>query len=81
MSWGSQGIQEGEWNIIARNFYGELNMWVNGINVLKELLAVFCQSLSGLGRVLMDLDSNSSRNRLATIWLMGEPMAVPWTCS
>ena len=29
----------------------------------------------------MDLDSNSSMNRLAMSGILGEPMAVPWTCS
>ena len=74
------------------NICDELYMWFSVINVLQELLVLFCllvtkvssihlsQSLDGLEAVLMALDSNSSKNRLATMGLIGKPMALPWTC-
>ena len=37
------------------------------------------QSLGGLVVVLMTLDSDSYINRFATMWLIGQPMADPWT--
>ena len=76
----------------AGNLFGELYMEVNGINVLEELLAVFCllddkgvihipKPKSGwIGGSVHALDSNTSMNRLSTTGLMGEPMAARWTC-
>ena len=64
-------------------------MWVNGIDVLEELLAMFFlldekgviyipeQQPGCIREVLMALDSNTSMNRLPTRGLMEEP----WTCS
>ena len=69
---GETNVQDGDGANTVGNLSGELNMWVNGINIWKELLAMFAywmtkvsstylsQSLGGLGAVLMALDLNSS---------------------
>ena len=62
-------------------------MRVSGVDVLYELMVVFCLSddkgvihlCGGLGAELMALISNSFINRLATVGLMGEPMAASCT--
>ena len=72
---------------------GELTMWINGISMLKELLAMFClmddkkvihipePKPGWMGEVLMVLHSNSFMNNLTAKGLTGEPIAVPLTCS
>ena len=39
---GKTRVQEGDGAITVGKLCGQLNMWVNGISMLKELLAVFC---------------------------------------
>ena len=40
-SWRDSGVQERDGAIVLVIFHGELEMWVNGINVMEELLAMF----------------------------------------
>ena len=58
------------------------NCWLCSASWIRNMSSTYLsQRLGGLGAVLMALDSNSSMNRSATIVMMWEPMAVPWTCS
>ena len=33
---------EKEWNPLSRSLLVELNVWVNGVDMLQKLVAVFC---------------------------------------
>ena len=74
--------------------YCELYVGVLCVDVMQKLLTVFYllddKGVISIpkskpwwigGSADIPLDSNSSMNKLATIGLMGENMAVPWICS
>ena len=68
-------------------------MWVNGIYVVEELLAMFClldnkdviyipEPKPGcIGGSADGLGFELFCEQVGYLGLMGEPMAAPWTCS
>ena len=91
--WGYQHIKKRYGAIFFGIFICEMDVSINGIDMSKE--GIFLCSLDdgetiihkplpdfrGNGAVARALVSRSSINKLATIGLMGEPIAVPLTCS
>ena len=58
------------------------NCWLcSACWMTKVSLTYLSQSLGGMGAVLMALYSSPSVNKLATMGIIGETMAVSWTCS
>ena len=91
-SWCDLGVQEGKRPILTWFLHCELYAWILCVDVLQELLTVFCllddKSVInkcwpqvGVWAVLRAFTSNSSMNMFAKRGLIAEIKAAPCTCS